>query len=133
MTAGDPVRLAEFYRDLLGLQIVRRVSNPLGGDGVLLSGDPAREDHELVFFTNAAAEHVAFRVDTLRELETVYAAARGRGLPIPYAHDSGIARGFFVRDPEDNAVEIYVAQSRPGRERPPLSDPGEIDRLILGR
>jgi catechol 2,3-dioxygenase-like lactoylglutathione lyase family enzyme len=33
MSAGDPARLAEFYRDLLGLRIVRRVSNPLGGDG----------------------------------------------------------------------------------------------------
>jgi catechol-2,3-dioxygenase len=86
-----------------------------------------------VFFTNAAAEHVAFRVDTLQQLRTVYGAARHRGLPIPYALDSGVARGFFVRDPEGNAVEIHVAQSRPGRDRPPLGDPDEIDRLILGR
>jgi catechol 2,3-dioxygenase len=132
ISARDPGRVAEFYRDLLGLEIVRRTSNPLIGDGVLLSGDHGREDHELVFLTNPAAEHLAFRVDNIEQLRELYRGAKERGLQIPYGLDSGIALSFFVRDPEDNAVEIYFTPSQARNEKPPLSDPSEIDRLILG-
>lgn len=74
-------RLASFYRDLLDLQIVRDAGNPLTGDAVLLSGDPLREDHELVLLSNPAV-------------------------------------GFFLRDPEGNAVGIYLARSEPRHDRP---------------
>ena len=132
INADDPERAAEFYRELLDLQIVREASNPLIGDAVMLSGDPVREDHELVLVTNRSAEHIAFRVETLEHLRTVYARAKRRGLQIPYALHSGVAVGFFVRDPEGNAVEIYLARSDQRTERPPLSDPDLIDELILG-
>jgi catechol-2,3-dioxygenase len=132
ISANDPERVADFYCLLLDLQVVRQTSNPLVGDAVLLSGDPAREDHELVLVTNPSATHVAFRVETLEELRTVYTRAKEHGLKIPYALDSGVAVGFFVRDPEGNAVEIYLACSGRRADRPPLSDPGLIDELILG-
>ena len=128
----EPQRLAAFYHDLLDLQIVRDAANPLTGDAVLLSGDPLREDHELVLLSNPAAEHIAFRVDTAPQLRALYVRARQRDLDIPYALDSSVAVGFFLRDPEGNAVEIYLARSKPGHDRPLLSDPQEIDRLILG-
>jgi len=127
----EPRRVAAFYRDLLDLEIVRDGGNPLTGDAVLLSGDPSREDHELVLFTNPAAEHIAFRVETARQLRALYVRAKQRGLAVPYALDSAVALGFFVRDAEGNAVEIYLARSRPGHDRPLLSDPEEIDRLML--
>jgi catechol-2,3-dioxygenase len=132
IAAHDPARVAEFYCDLLDLQVVRQNSNPLIGDAVLLSGDPAREDHELVFLTNAAARHIAFRVDTIEQLRAAHRHAKQRGFQIPYALDSGIAVGFFVRDPEGNAVEIYTTGNETYREAPPLSDPDQIDQLILG-
>ena len=133
IAVNEPRRAAAFYRDLLDLQIVRDGGNQLTGDAVLLSGDPHREDHELVLFKNPAAEHIAFRVETAHQLKALYTRARQRGLDIPYALDSSVAVGFFVRDPEKNAVEIYLARSRPARDRSPLNDPEEIDRLILGR
>jgi catechol-2,3-dioxygenase len=132
ITANDPERAAEFYRELLDLQIVRETSNPLIGDAVMLSGDPVREDHELVLVTNHSAAHIAFRVETLEQLRALYTRAKRRGLQIPYALDSGVAVGFFVRDPEGNAVEIYLARSGRRTERPPLSDTDLIDELILG-
>jgi catechol-2,3-dioxygenase len=97
----------------------------------VLSGDPAREDHELALFSNPGAEHVAFRVATVDQLRSLYDRAKQHGLAIPYALDSCVAFGFFLRDPEDNAVEIYLPRSRPGHDRPPLSEPEEIERLIL--
>jgi catechol-2,3-dioxygenase len=131
LSARGPAHLAEFYRDLLDLQLVRSTSNFATGDAVLLSGNPREEDHELVFLTNAEAEHIAFRVSTVEALRVFYRRAKQRGLPIPYALDSGIAIGFFVRDPEGNAVEIYVAVNGSRSEKPPLTDPDEIDRLIF--
>jgi catechol-2,3-dioxygenase len=132
ITADDPERTAEFYRELLDLHVVRQTSNPLIGDAVLLSGDPAREDHELVLLTRRSAAHIAFRVATPEELRGIYTRAKRRGLRIPYALDSGVAVGFFVRDPEGNAVEIYLARSDARNDRPPLNDPDLIDALIRG-
>jgi catechol-2,3-dioxygenase len=129
--ARDPERVADFYRELLDLQIVRQASNPLVGDAALLSGDPAREDHELVLVSNDNAQHIAFRVDSPEQLRTLYARAKRQGLQIPYALDSGVAVGFFVRDPEGNAVEVYLPRSGGRSDRPPLTDPDLIDHLIL--
>ena len=90
--ARDPHGLAEFYRDLLDLRIVREVSNELAGDSVLLSGHPEKEDHELVFITRPESTHTAFRVDNAETLGALYDRARGRGIAVPYALDNGIAR-----------------------------------------
>jgi catechol-2,3-dioxygenase len=132
ISVRDPGRLGDFYQELVGLRIVRRTTSPLIGDSVLLSGDQAREDHELVLLTNPGARHIAFRVNALEQLRAIYERAKRQGLAIEYALDSGIALGFFVRDPEGNAIEIYLAASRPRRDKPPLSDPNEIDQLMLG-
>ena len=132
LNASVPQLLADFYRDLLDLQVVRHTSNSLAGDAVLLSGDPAREDHELVLLTSPAAQHTAFRVDSMEQLRARYRRAKRLGLQIPYALDAGTAVSFFVRDPEGNAVEIYLATTRSHRCTPPLSDPDQIARLILG-
>jgi catechol-2,3-dioxygenase len=132
LTASHPRRLATFYQDLLDLQIVRQTSNSQTGTAVLLSGDPQLEDHELVFLTNPGARHLAYRVDCVEPLRTIYRRAKRRGLEIPFALDSGVALGFFVRDPEGNALEIYLRTDDPHRDKPPLSDPAEIDRLITG-
>jgi len=132
ISVRDPNRVAAFYRDLLNLQIVRHGGNALTGQAVLLSGDPAREDHELVLLTNPHAEHIAFRVNTLDALRTLFRSAKQQEQSIPYALDSSVALSFFLRDPENNPVEIYLRRSEPNRDKPPLTDPEEIDRLILG-
>jgi catechol-2,3-dioxygenase len=128
--ARYPHALAEFYRDLLGLEIVREVSNPLAGDSALLSGYPDKEDHELVFISKPEATHTAFRVDSAETLLALYDRACRRRVAVPYALDNGIARSFFVRDPEGNAIEVYLATREPLRETPPLADPKAIDRLM---
>ena len=62
-----------------------------------------------MFFTNPQARHTAFEVNTRDDLTSYYARARERGVPILYGHDTGRAISFFIRDPEDNLVEIYWA------------------------
>jgi catechol-2,3-dioxygenase len=132
LPASDPHRLGGFYRDLLDLQIVRETDHPLAGQEVQLTGHPLDGSHELVFFTNPEARHVAFGVDTRDQLTSYYGRAREAGVAIPYAHDSGRAISFFLRDPEDNLVEIYWATGQPRRENPPISDPAAIHQLVAG-
>jgi catechol-2,3-dioxygenase len=131
LAAADPRRLGAFYRELLDLQIVRDIDHPLAGREVQLSGDPAR-GHELVFMTNEQARHVAFEVGTRALLRSVYRRAREQGAPIPYAHDTGRALSFYIRDPEQNAIEIYWPTGHPRRDRPPVSDEAEIQALVAG-
>lgn len=83
MTVRDPQRMAEFYSEMLGLQIVRQAVSALMGDAVLRSRRPAEEDHELVLLTNPQAEHVAFRVQTFDELTALYRRARQGGVQSP--------------------------------------------------
>jgi catechol-2,3-dioxygenase len=85
-----------------------------------------------VFVSKPEAIHTAFRVDNVEILKAFYNRTRASGIAVPYALDTGVARGFFVRDPDGNAIEIYAALDRPRRETPPLADPDEIDHLILG-
>lgn len=74
---------------------MRHGGNPLTGHAVVLSGDPAREDHELALFSNPGAEHVAFRVATVDQLRSLYDRAyRGPG---KLSHGSDRTQG--VRPP----------------------------------
>jgi catechol 2,3-dioxygenase-like lactoylglutathione lyase family enzyme len=130
LAASDPQRLGAFYHDMLDLEIVRDTNHPLAGHEIQLSGHPSGGDHELVFFTNPQAPHIAFGVDSPQHLTVYYVRARERGVEIPYGHDTGRAISFFIRDPENNLVEIYWATGRPRRENPPISDQAEIDKLI---
>lgn len=109
LPAARPGELAGFYRQLFGLELVRTVANELGGRMALLSGRPADEDHELAFVSRAQAAHIALRVDTLDELVRLDRRIRDAGVPVIATMNAGHARSVFIRDPEDNAVEIYWA------------------------
>ena len=69
MYASNPALLAEFYRDVLGFQIVggSNASHPLG-PSAFLSSRPGEESHETALFTNPEIRHVAFKVVSLAEL-----------------------------------------------------------------
>ena len=72
LAVQSPDRLETFYRDVVGLQVVRRDVNEFTGRTVLLSGSPGEEDHELVLLSNPQAAHIAFRVPTRAALAAFY-------------------------------------------------------------
>src|SRR6516165_590845 len=80
--AKDPSASAEFYRDLLDMQIVggSGPEHPLGASAFLCSR-PDEESHEIVLFANPVLAHVAFKVPSLAELRSVYARVAKRGIP----------------------------------------------------
>jgi catechol 2,3-dioxygenase-like lactoylglutathione lyase family enzyme len=74
LCAKDPSLTAEFYRDVMGMQIVGGSSAdaaPIGASA-FLSSRPEEESHEIALFTNPEIRHVAFKVASLAELRSFY-------------------------------------------------------------
>jgi catechol-2,3-dioxygenase len=105
LSARNPVALAEFYRDLLGLQVVPTESSDLG-ENVFLSSRPAESVH-LALFGNPAYEHTAFEVRSLADLRAFHKRLLGRGVPVKMALNHGVSLSFYFDDPEGHLVEVY--------------------------
>ena len=107
--------LAEFYRDVLGMQAVGSSGpdNPFVGASNFLSSRPDEESHEIVFFSDARLCHTAFRVATLAELRERYRSVVERGLQVKMALNHGVSLAFYFDDPEGNMIEIYWATDLP--------------------
>jgi hypothetical protein len=67
--AKDPAASAEFYRDILGMQLVggSGPEHPLGATA-FLSSPPDEESHEIALLANPMFAHIAFKVRSLAEL-----------------------------------------------------------------
>src|SRR5215470_11654204 len=90
MYAKNPALLAEFYRDVMGMQIVggSDASHPIGAT-VFLSSRPGEEHHEIAMFSNAEHTHRAFKVGSLAALKSFYQRIVGRGIPIKFQFNHG--------------------------------------------
>jgi catechol-2,3-dioxygenase len=106
----DPVALAEFYRDVLGMQVVggSGSDSPFGAS-TFLSSRPDEESHEIVIFADPRNRHTAFKVETLADLRSRYRDVVARGLPIKLALNHGVSLAFYFDDPDGNMIEIYWA------------------------
>src|SRR5262249_35087274 len=73
LRATNPAVSAQFYRDVLGMEIVggSAPDHPIGATA-FLSGRPDEESHEIALFANPAFAHAAFKVSSLTELRSVY-------------------------------------------------------------
>ena len=74
LSARDPAVLAEFYRDVLGLQVVggSTAETSAFGASAFLSSHPAQESHDLALFANPAFQHTAFAVRSLADLRAFH-------------------------------------------------------------
>jgi catechol-2,3-dioxygenase len=106
LSARDPAALAEFYHDVLGLQVVPTDTAALGPTAFLRSR-PAEGSLDLVFFANPAYQHTAFEVRTLADLRAFHQRVTGRGVPVKMALDHGVSLSFYFADPEGHLIEVY--------------------------
>jgi catechol 2,3-dioxygenase-like lactoylglutathione lyase family enzyme len=77
--AANLAASAEFYRDVLGMEIVggSAADHPLGASA-FLSSRADEESHEITLFANPAFAHTAFKVSSLAELRSfTHASWRG--------------------------------------------------------
>ena len=108
MYARNPATLAEFYRDVMGMQIVggSDASFPLG-PSAFLSTRPGEEFHEIAMFSDPELAHRAFKVKSLAALKQFYQKIVGRGIPVKFQFNHGISFAFYFQDPEGNLIEVY--------------------------
>ncbi len=106
--ATNPAASAEFYRDVLGMEVVGE-SGPdhLIGTSVFLSSRPEEESHEIALFANPAFAHIAFKVSSLAELRSFHARVVGRRIPIKFTFNHGASFAFYFEDPDGNLIEVY--------------------------
>ena len=125
LSARDPAALAEFYRELLGLQVVPTDTAALGA-AAFLSSHPAEQSLDLALFANPALQHTAFEVRSLADLRAFYQRALGQGVPIKMALNHGVSLSFYFDDPEGHLIEVYWPTGAPCRPR--HGDPIDLTR-----
>jgi alkylhydroperoxidase family enzyme/catechol 2,3-dioxygenase-like lactoylglutathione lyase family enzyme len=136
--AKDPSASAEFYRNLLSMEIVGG-SGPehLLGASAFLSDRPDEESHEIALFANPALAHVAFRVPSLAAFRSMHIRVVERGIPIKYAFNHGVSFAFYFDDPDGHMIEVYWPTGAPPPSyRQPYAEPLDLtqpDDLLLGK
>ena len=118
LTVSNLERALGFYRDLLGFQISARY----GDSAVFLSAGgyhhhiglntwagtdatPAPDGHTGMY-------HVAFLYPSRKELARVLKRIIQTGYPIEGAADHGVSVAIYLRDPDNNGVEIYADRAK---------------------
>jgi len=108
LAAKNPAKLATFYRDVMGMKIIRQspADAPYGATA-FLARHPEAEDHDVVFSSNDSLVHTAFRVASLGNLLAFYRQIREQGVPIKYSLNHATEFSFYFEDPEGHLIEIY--------------------------
>jgi catechol 2,3-dioxygenase-like lactoylglutathione lyase family enzyme len=92
----------------MGMQLVGgSAADSPAGASAFLSSRPSEGSHKLVFFTNPALQHVAFKVATLAELRACYQHIVARGVSNQRTRNHGVSLAFYFDDPEGNRIEVY--------------------------
>jgi catechol 2,3-dioxygenase len=111
----DLERSVRFYTETVGLGLSGRIFN---GRAALLSGGSTH--HELLLIQVGEADgplqgkriglyHVGWKIgDRIEELITLHNKLIEFGYPIDGLSDHTISRSIYLRDPDENELELYV-------------------------
>ena len=137
----DVARSAAFYRDVLGFRAVMEIP----GRAVFLQAEGSRNDHDLGLFAlgdragaSAAGRstvglyHLAWEVDTLRELERLRQRLADAGALVG-ASDHGTTKALYAQDPDGLELEVswLVPADRLPVEEGPMTAPLDLDRELV--
>jgi quercetin dioxygenase-like cupin family protein/catechol 2,3-dioxygenase-like lactoylglutathione lyase family enzyme len=133
--AQNPAASAEFYRDVLGMQIVggSAADNPIGATA-FLSSRPDEESHEIALFSNPALAHMAFKVSSLAELRSCYTRVLERNIPVKFTANHRVSLAFYFDDPDGNMIEVYWPTGYLSRSLQPYMEPLDLsqpDEVLL--
>ena len=117
-------RALSFYRDLLGFEVTQWY----GEDAVFLSAGGyhhhiglntwAGRDIPPAPRNTAGLFHLAILYPNRRELARMLKRLLDTGHPLDGASDHGISEALYLRDPDDNGVELYWDRPREEWPRP---------------
>jgi lactoylglutathione lyase len=117
---NDLERSVKFYKEVLGLEEIRRHRSPRGSELVFLKAPQSEETIELCFFSNSGPvqvqpdlTHLAFEVDSLEEFGRHLTSLGLKYSDGPTMKDNG--GGFaFIDAPEGYEIELIQPEKQPG-------------------
>ncbi len=126
LKVADIDRALGFYRDVLGFDVMQR----LGDQAAFISAGGYHHHIGLNTWDSRGGSppppgttglyHVAIRYPTRAALGDALRRLGEAGIPLTGATDHGVSEALYLRDPDDNGVELYV--DRPKGEWPRASD-----------
>ena len=124
LTVSDVDGSIAFYERSLGLRLHRRDGDvaALGAGGedlLVLHGRPGAA----LGGRHAGLYHFAMLFDSREELARAIVRLAESRTRIEGASDHGVSEAIYLRDPDDNGIELYA--DRPRSDWPPPSQPGE--------
>jgi catechol 2,3-dioxygenase len=126
LKVADLDRSLAFYRDVLGFELQQR----FGDQAAFVSAGGYHHHIGLNTWESAGAGapprrstglyHVAIRYPDRRTLADALRRVLAAGIPLEGASDHGVSEAIYLRDPDDNGVELY--RDRPVEEWPRPDD-----------
>lgn len=130
LKVADLERSLAFYRDVLGFEVTQR----LGSRAAFLSAGGYHHHIGLNTWESEGGSppppnatglyHVAFLYPTRAQLADALHRVLGAGIRLDGAADHGVSEALYLRDPDENGVELYW--DRPESEWPRTSD-GQLE------
>lgn len=128
LKVADLERALGFYRDVLGFELTQR----FGASAAFLSAGGYHHHLGLNTWESAGGQppavgttglfHLAILYPTRAELGAALRRLQAAGIPLEGASDHGVSEALYLRDPDDNGVELYW--DRPQEEWPRTPDGG---------
>ena len=128
LKVADLERALEFYRDVLGFELTQR----FGSSAAFLSAGGYHHHIGLNTWESADGQppaagttglyHLAILYPTRTELADALRRLMKAGIPLEGASDHGVSEALYLRDPDDNGVELYW--DRPREEWPRTAEGG---------
>lgn len=113
LKVADLDRSIRFYRGLIGLEVMQR----LGDQAAFLSAGGYHHHIGLNTWESAGSTpppkghtglyHTAFLFPDRPSLGAVLKRVHAAGIPLEGASDHGVSEALYLRDPDDNGVELY--------------------------
>ena len=128
LKVSDLDRALDFYVGVLGFELMAR----MGPDAAFISAGGYHHHIGLNTWTSRGGSpppngttglfHTAIRYPSRRALAVALRAVLDAGIPLTGASDHGVSEALYLRDPDDNGVELY--RDRPQEEWPRTADGG---------
>jgi catechol 2,3-dioxygenase len=143
LKVSDIERALRFYRDVLGFDVMQQ----LGDQAAFISAGGYHHHIGLNTWESKGGSpppphttglyHVAIRYPDRKALAQALKAVVEAGIPLSGATDHGVSEAIYLRDPDDNGIELY--RDRPEEEWPRagdgkslqmISEPLDLQRLL---
>ncbi len=122
LKVSDIDRALAFYQDVLGFELMQRY----GDQAAFISAGGYHHHIGLNTWESCGGSppprgstglfHVAIRYPTRRALAVALRGVLDAGVPIDGASDHGVSEAIYLRDPDQNGIELY--RDRPREEWP---------------